>query len=47
LGIKERVVTLYETNRTIPTIETMVNIARVLGCDPSEIWPGVFAKSVK
>lgn len=45
LGIKERVVTLYETDRATPKIETMVDIARIFGCDPSEIWSDVFAKS--
>lgn len=45
LGVKERAVTLYETGRATPEIETMVDIARILGCDPSEIWSDVFAKA--
>lgn len=42
LGVKERVITLYETNRARPTIETMVNIARILSADPAEIFPESF-----
>lgn len=45
LGVKERVITLYETDRATPKIETMVDIARILGCDPSEIWSDVFTRS--
>lgn len=45
LGVKERVITFFETGRATPEIKTMVDIARVLGCDPSEIWSDVFAKS--
>jgi DNA-binding XRE family transcriptional regulator len=45
LGIKERVVTLFETNRAIPTVEVMVDISKILLCDPSDIWSDVFAKT--
>ncbi|OIO35620.1 MAG: hypothetical protein AUJ74_05200 [Candidatus Omnitrophica bacterium CG1_02_44_16] len=43
LGIKERIITLWETNRATPGIETMVDVARVLQTDPAEIWPKAFS----
>lgn len=43
LGTKERTITLWETNRVMPGIETMVDVARVLQVDPAEIWPKVFS----
>lgn len=44
LGIKEKTVCYWETGRAEPHIEQAVDIARILGVDPSEIFPEMFAR---
>lgn len=45
LGISEKMVSFYETERSHPGIELAVDIARTLGVDPADIFPGMFAKT--
>lgn len=42
LGIKERVITFWETGRSEPQIEQAVDIARVLEADAAQIFPEMF-----
>lgn len=46
LGLKERVITFWETGRSQPHIEQAVDIARILGADPADIFPEMFTKSL-
>jgi len=43
LGVSEQLVSKWETGRAIPTIETMVDVSRIVGVDPALVWPGAFA----
>lgn len=43
LGIKERVITFWETGRSEPQIEQAVDVARILEADPAEIFPEMFS----
>jgi len=43
LGVKERVITFWETGRSEPHIEQAVDIARVLEAEPKDIFPDIFA----
>lgn len=43
LGIKERVITFLETGRREPQIEQAVDIARILGVNPADIFPVMFS----
>jgi len=42
LGITEQAVSGYETGRTKVTIDRGIEIARVLGADPKDIFPYLF-----
>jgi len=42
LGVKERVVTFWETGRSRPHIEQAVDIARILEAEPKEVFPDIF-----
>ena len=44
LGITEQMVSRWETGRSEPHIEQAVDIARILGVDPAEIFPEMFGK---
>lgn len=46
LGLKERVITFWETGRSEPHIEQAVDVARILGAEPAEVFPEMFAKSL-
>ena len=45
LGVKERVITFWETGRSEPHIEQAVDIARALDVEPKDIFPNYFANS--
>lgn len=42
LGVKERVITFWETGRREPHIDQAVEIARILEAEPKEIFPNMF-----
>ncbi|MEI6832155.1 MAG: helix-turn-helix transcriptional regulator [Candidatus Omnitrophota bacterium] len=42
LGVKERMVTFWETGRSLPHIEQAVDIAKILEAEPKEIFPDIF-----
>ena len=42
LGVKERVITFWETGRSQPHIEQAVDIAKILEAEPKEIFPDMF-----
>jgi DNA-binding XRE family transcriptional regulator len=42
-GISEKMVSFYETERGQPKVELAVDISRILGADPAEVFPGMFA----
>ena len=43
LGVKERVITFWETGRSDPHIEQAVDIAKILETEPKEIFPDMFS----
>ncbi len=43
LGVKERVITFWETGRSDPHIEQAVDIAKILETEPKEIFPNMFS----
>jgi DNA-binding XRE family transcriptional regulator len=43
LGVKERVITFWETGRSQPHIEQAVDIAKILEAEPKEIFPDMFS----
>ena len=45
LGVKERVVCFWETGRSEPHIEQVVDIARILEVEPEDIFPNMFSKA--
>ncbi|MDD5618158.1 MAG: helix-turn-helix transcriptional regulator [Candidatus Omnitrophica bacterium] len=42
LGIKERVITFWETGRSDPHITQAMDIARILGVEAKQIFPDLF-----
>ena len=42
LGVKECVITFWETGRSQPHIEQAVDIAKILEAEPKEIFPDIF-----
>ena len=42
LGVKERVISFWETGRSEPHIEQAVDIARILETEPKEVFPDIF-----
>lgn len=42
LGVKERVITFWETGRSQPHIEQAIDIAKILEAEPKEIFPDMF-----
>jgi len=42
LGVKERVITFWETGRSQPHIEQAVDIAKILEAEPKEVFPDIF-----
>jgi len=42
LGVKERVITFWETGRSQPHIEQVMDIAKILETEPKEIFPDIF-----
>ncbi|MBN2831436.1 MAG: helix-turn-helix domain-containing protein [Candidatus Omnitrophica bacterium] len=42
LGVRERVITFWETGRSEPHIEQAVDIARILQAEPKEVFPNMF-----
>jgi DNA-binding XRE family transcriptional regulator len=47
LGFKEKTICYWETGRSEPHVEQAVDIARILGVDPKEIFPDIFAKDTR
>jgi DNA-binding XRE family transcriptional regulator len=43
LGVKERVITFWETGRSDPHITQVMDIARILGVEAKEIFPELFS----
>ena len=43
LGVKERVICIWETGRSEPHIEQAVDIARILETEPKDIFPNIFS----
>jgi DNA-binding XRE family transcriptional regulator len=46
LGVKERVITFWETGRSDPQIEQAVDIGRILEVDPANVFPEMFKSNV-
>jgi len=42
LGVKERVISFWETGRSEPHIEQAVDIAKILEAEPKEVFPDIF-----
>ena len=42
LGVGERVISLWETGRSVPHIEQAMDIARILEAEPKEVFPDIF-----
>lgn len=47
LGVTEQTISNFETNRRKPSISQAVDIARILNCDPADIFPEMFKMESK
>jgi len=44
LGLTRNMISMFESGKAMPMLDTMVDIARILSVDPAEIWPDMFAR---